>query len=402
MKISRQIIYPLNYFKIIVNFFSISRNNYKKKITNKLKLSKKTIFLGRARTGIFLAVKLFLNNKRPNVLMSPYTIPDVINMVICAGGIPVFIDFSKKTTFIDIDKIKKSLLSNSSILILTHYNINEENYKKIKSICNKSNISLVEDCAISNSSYSNNIPIGSLSNASVYSFSTFKFLNFFYGGLISVKSNKDFKRLNEITYKWKKLDFYDYVPQMIKTIKYNLLTSKNFFTFITFNLLKFYKTKKNGYLINRYSKYSIRKMDKTYFSKPHDAFFIEICRKLKDFNFYQEIRRNNALIYYKYLKSLSIPWNINKDLIKKSSCYNYTIYVKDKTLLQKYLLNKGFDTGNAMYENCSKYPYYKKFKGTSKNIDDLIKYSLVLPTHYEVNKGYAKNLSRTILNYYSR
>ena len=106
MKISRQIIYPLNYFKIIVNFFSISRNNYKKKITNKLKLSKKTIFLGRARTGIFLAVKLFLNNKRPNVLMSPYTIPDVINMVICAGGIPVFIDFSKKTTFIDIDKIK--------------------------------------------------------------------------------------------------------------------------------------------------------------------------------------------------------------------------------------------------------------------------------------------------------
>ena len=402
MKISRQIIYPLNYFKIFLNFFfSLPRHNFKKKIINKLKLPKKTIFLGRARTGIFLAVKLFLINKRPNVLMSPYTIPDVINMVVCAGGIPVFVDFSKKTTFINIEKIKKSVLLNSSILILTHYNINEANYKKIKRICDKNKIFIIEDCAISNSGYSENIPIGSLSNASVYSFSTFKFLNFFYGGLISVKHNKDFNKLKKITYKWKKLNFYDYAPQIIKTIKYNLLTSKFFFNFITFDLFKFYKTK-DRYLINRYSKYLIGKMDKTYFSTPHDAFFNEIGRKLNDFNYYQKIRRDNALIYYKYLKFLSIPWNINKNQIKNSSCYNYTLYVKDKVRLQKYLLNKGFDTGNAMYENCSKYTFYKKYKVTSKNIDDLIKYSLVLPTHYVVNKGYAKNLSIAILNYYSR
>ena len=31
------------------------------------------------------------------------TIPDVVNMVICAGGVPVFVDFEKKTTFLNFD-----------------------------------------------------------------------------------------------------------------------------------------------------------------------------------------------------------------------------------------------------------------------------------------------------------
>ena len=141
-------------------------------------------------------------------------------------------------------------------------------------------------------------------------------------------------------------------------------------------------------------------MDKTYFSKPHNAFFREIDRKISKLDLYQSIRRRNSLIYLKYLKSITVPKSLTENQIKNSSCYNYTIYVKDKIKLQSYLVSKGYDTGNAMYENCGNIIEFKKFNINSKNVDDLIRYSITLPTNHTVSKKYAENLSKTILNYY--
>src|ERR1700722_10000395 len=44
-----------------------------------------------ARVGIYLALKHLI---RPGqkVVLSPYTISDVVNMVLCAGGVPEFVD----------------------------------------------------------------------------------------------------------------------------------------------------------------------------------------------------------------------------------------------------------------------------------------------------------------------
>ena len=40
-----------------------------------------------ARVGIYLALKHLLR-KGQKVILSPYTISDVVNMVLCAGGVP--------------------------------------------------------------------------------------------------------------------------------------------------------------------------------------------------------------------------------------------------------------------------------------------------------------------------
>ena len=92
--------------------------------------------------------------------MSPFTIPDVVNMVICAGGVPVFVDFVRKTTFLNLDQLEIFFKKGQcSILILTHYNINEKNYLIIRNLCTKYNIKLVEDCAISIGGKSNGVKI---------------------------------------------------------------------------------------------------------------------------------------------------------------------------------------------------------------------------------------------------
>ena len=45
-----------------------------------------------ARTGIFYAIKKIVSPDKKEILLSPFTIFDIVNVIICAGGKPRFID----------------------------------------------------------------------------------------------------------------------------------------------------------------------------------------------------------------------------------------------------------------------------------------------------------------------
>jgi len=407
VKYSRQIIYPNNYFLIFKDFLKKNKSSIKKdlllKIFKILNYKNNLIFIGRARAGIYLLVKIFLDIKRPKVLMSPFTIPDVINMVICAGGIPIFVDFEQKTTFLDINQIEFFFKKKDcSTLLLTHYNINEKNYLIIKNLCTKYNVKLIEDCAISMGGKSNKeTNIGSLCDGAVYSFSSFKFLNFFWGGLVYVKHDEDFQKINYITKYWKTLSFRDYLSPIISCMKFDFATSGLIFNFFTFNFLQTNLNKNQNLINKQYADFEVGKLDSTYFTLPSEVFYQELFRKIDNFFFYQEKRVNNSLIYHNYLSKISIPYDITKNLINNSSCYNYLIYSENKKALRVKLAKLGFDTGFSMYQNSHKFPSYAKFEGYSNEVDNLIENSIVLPTHYLITEKYAEQLSQAILSNYS-
>src|SRR5262245_43266366 len=51
------------------------------------------IAVPQARVGIYLTIK-HLVRPGQKVILSPYTITDVVNMVVCAGAVPVFADIA--------------------------------------------------------------------------------------------------------------------------------------------------------------------------------------------------------------------------------------------------------------------------------------------------------------------
>lgn len=70
---------------------------------------KHAVAMPQARIGIFLAVSALTKGKKKKVILSPYTIHDVINMVICAGGQPVFADIEPGTCNIAADEVERLL-----------------------------------------------------------------------------------------------------------------------------------------------------------------------------------------------------------------------------------------------------------------------------------------------------
>jgi hypothetical protein len=80
----RQQLYPIKVFhrKNSINDKPEDKLNF-----NLKKINYNPIFLGRARYGIYLAIKNSIyNTGKKRVLMSPYTIMDLINCVLHAGA----------------------------------------------------------------------------------------------------------------------------------------------------------------------------------------------------------------------------------------------------------------------------------------------------------------------------
>ena len=150
----RQKIYKIFLLDFIFDLltFNLKKINKVKKLENKilsLSESKYGLALNRGRLGAFLAVKSIVTTKINKINLSPFTIFDVINMVICAGGVPVFADVDKYTITINLENIKKCYTPDVAGILITHNHQINKDIDGIIKFKNEKNIFLIEDCAIS-------------------------------------------------------------------------------------------------------------------------------------------------------------------------------------------------------------------------------------------------------------
>ena len=82
-KFPRQIIHPISYSNLFNFFFFNRTHKIKNKISKIFSLNNKNlIFIGRARTAVYLILKYFLKkNKKKIVIIAPFTIPSRIHLI---------------------------------------------------------------------------------------------------------------------------------------------------------------------------------------------------------------------------------------------------------------------------------------------------------------------------------
>ncbi len=72
--------------------------------------------------------------------------PTTVNPIVQYGAIPVFVDVDLKTHNIDVDLIEAAISPKTKAIMLAHTLGNPFNLAKVKAICEKYNLWLVEDC----------------------------------------------------------------------------------------------------------------------------------------------------------------------------------------------------------------------------------------------------------------
>ena len=145
-----------------------------------------SVCVPQARVGIYFAVK---NLIRPgqNVVLSPYTIADVINMVICAGGVPVFADIDRSTTNVRLDSIASLIDEQTGAVMVTHLHGIACDIEAIAALCTARKIPLIEDAAQAFGARVSGKAVGTFGDVGVFSFGMYKNITAFYGGVVVMR-----------------------------------------------------------------------------------------------------------------------------------------------------------------------------------------------------------------------
>ena len=96
--------------------------------------------------------------------------PTTVNPIIQFGAIPVFVDVDLKTHNIDADLIESAITPKTKAIMLAHTLGNPFNLKKIRELCDKYNLWLVEDCCDALGASYDDVHVGNFGDISTCSF----------------------------------------------------------------------------------------------------------------------------------------------------------------------------------------------------------------------------------------
>jgi dTDP-4-amino-4,6-dideoxygalactose transaminase len=136
-----------------------------------------------ARVGIHLTIKALIKPGQ-DVVLSPYTIYDVVNMVIAAGGRPLFADIDRETCNINAEEVSKLIGPNTGAVMVTHLHGCACDIEPIAEICRRARVPLIEDASQSLGAKVGGKRLGTFGRAGIFSFGMAKNVNAFYGGVV--------------------------------------------------------------------------------------------------------------------------------------------------------------------------------------------------------------------------
>ena len=393
--IAKQRIHPIRYGVIPLGGAAGAEGEFVRQIEETLGGASRVAPLGRARAGIYLLVKYAIEaTGRRKVFMSPYTIPDLVNMVTLAGGEPVFYDHEPASTRCDIEYIRETLDTSFACVLLTHYHVNETRIDQLLQLCRKFGTLLFDDCALSFGGAVNGKPIGSLTDASVFSFSSFKLVNFFWGGMVATPSSELYDWITTRLAEWPRLNLLDYVRAARICLTYDIATRPALFRSLVYPALRGLSLLGRDTRVLEYARIESARFDGSLASRPHPAAFTEWMHKLDGAPQLLARRRDVARIYQSELSEFAVSQPTAADM--QEGCFvNYPIMVRPERRDEvcQTMIRQGFDIGRSLYCNSHRLPLYAGLQGKSDNIDKLANGSVYLPTHFGVSHQYAKDIA---------
>lgn len=159
--------------------------------------------LNSGRSALMLLLRSLLLDPDDEVLLQAFSCNAAANPILWTPAKPVFVDVDDFYN-IDPEDLRKKITIKSKAVIVQHTFGVPANMDEIVSICREKNLFLIEDCAHSLGAKYKGKMVGTLGDASYFSFGRDKVISCVYGGLLAVKDEKLAKKITE---KYAELEF---------------------------------------------------------------------------------------------------------------------------------------------------------------------------------------------------
>ena len=175
-----------------------SNHSYVKKFENQFKKINKSKFALSTSSGTS-ALEIILRSfdiKNKNVLVNSNTFIATGHAITNAGGKIVPVELEKNYFMMDPQDLKKKINKKTGAVVIVHIGgIISPNIFKIKKICKKFKVPLIEDAAQAHGSRYKNIYAGNFGDAGAISFFTTKVMTTGEGGMITTNNRKNFNKM---------------------------------------------------------------------------------------------------------------------------------------------------------------------------------------------------------------
>jgi len=411
----RQRLYDVNHYAFIKSTLTGTINKYEKtdngfliekdleRVFYDYTGIKGLIPLSRGRLAIYFAVKHSISSKRRKVILSPFTIFDLVNMVLVAGGYPFFIDSEPGTAHISYQEIARAIDEETAAVIVTHYHSTNRDIGKISALCRSCGVALIEDCAISLGARVHGQHVGSFGDFALFSFGLFKFVSTYYGGGMIVRDKKKAAMISSQLESWPRMSSRDLFPYFIKGVKFSVLTQKQIFNYFTFPIFRF------GYLNNiNFIKNNakndpnpiLRNTLPSRFKRRPSIFQIrEFVRQIPMIETGRRIRIENALRYYRRFESAKIdglPEVPDRDM----DCYlNFPLIIsKNKEKFVAEMMKSDFDLAVYYYRNCAEIECFNVYYRDLPNIASFVKNLVFFPVYPGIDHEYIDKITKRAID----
>ena len=181
---------------IMIPFGKKKNENKLKELLQKRYPNRYISLLPSARLGFYLSLK-FLLEKNDEVIFSSMSFPLYIKIAKQLNLKVTLVDVSEKDLNIDVYEIEKKINKNTKAIIATHLFGYPCEIEKIRKICDKHNLLLIEDCAQSFNSKVKNLETGNFGDIGITSTSLLKIPTTLSGGILISKNKELMNKVND-------------------------------------------------------------------------------------------------------------------------------------------------------------------------------------------------------------
>lgn len=196
------------------------------------------VVLPQARLGVYLATRALVDADRDEVILSPYTIHDVVNMVIAAGGRPVFVDIDPDTCNISPTAIGPAITARTAFVMVTHLHGLACDMAAVRAACEPAAIPVIEDAAQALGARSDGRRVGGIGLAGIMSFGRAKNVNGFFGGAVASSDASLMKRMRTELEAFPLIDRSVLLKRIGLCAVADIATAPPVFRFVTFPVIR--------------------------------------------------------------------------------------------------------------------------------------------------------------------
>jgi len=342
---------------------SVSRNEFERAVAEKVGV-KHAICTAQARVAIYLTFR-FLIAPGDEVILSPNTIADVINMVIVSGGKPVFCDIEPSTGNIDPERVEACLTPRTRAVFATHLYGLVAPMQRLRDICAKHQLLLIEDAAQAFGAKQDGINVGALSEAGIFSFGMAKNLMSFWGGMIVTNNDELARNIRNIIDGWPVISRKKLAKKVFSCFVKDVATLNIVFGPLLFPLFRM-AYRNNISSITRLMESELDLSRKEHFPTAYEEQLSPLQAKIALSKLYRveddfSHRLACARLYYEGLKDIE-QLTLPPMLENGSHVYNYyPIGCDERTAFRQYLLEQRRDIALQHIKNTADLSAFKDF-----------------------------------------